>query len=155
MKRAAAALTVGVFATTLPSLDQAQAASANGSFGARITVTTGCVVTATNMNFGTFTGSIPANRTATATATVICNRGTSYALSFTLGAGPANATGTTTVNMANGANPTIPANLTVSRARRTATGFNTSFTINGRIVNAVNRPAVGTYTATRAIYVLY
>lgn len=155
MKRAAAVLIVGVFAAAPTSLDEARAASASTSFNTSVVVNRACTVAATDMDFGTFTGSIPANRTATSTATVSCNRGTAYALSFTVGAGPANATGTVTVNMANGTNPTIPANLTMSRATRTAGAGSASFTINGRIVNAVTQPAIGTYTVTRAIYVLY
>jgi spore coat protein U-like protein len=150
-----ARLMIGVISMALPWCTQAHAASATNTFTTRVTVTRACTVSATDLNFGTFTGSIPANRVATSTATVSCNRGTTFALSFTVGAGPANATGAAIANMANGTNPTIPANLTLSTTARTATGGNDTATITGRIVNAVTSPAVGTYTVTRAIYVLY
>ncbi len=139
----------------LATANGAFAASATSNFNVKVTVNTACTVSATDLNFGSFTGSIPAGTTGSSTATVACNKGTSYALSFATGAGPAAATGTATANMANGANPTIPANLTVSTTAQTATGGNDNTTINGTIVAAVTNPAVGTYTIAQAIYVLY
>ncbi|MDE2384025.1 MAG: spore coat protein U domain-containing protein [Alphaproteobacteria bacterium] len=139
----------------LPFTGKAEAASATSNFNVKVTVNTACTVSATDLNFGTFTGSIPANSAGTSTATVSCNKGTSYALSFVTGAGPANAVGTATANMANGANPVIPAALTVSATAQTATGGNDATTINGKITAAVTNPAVGTYTVSQAIYVLY
>jgi hypothetical protein len=147
----------------LPVAGLALVAAANGAFAANstsnfnvsVTVTSACTVSATPLNFGSFAGSIPANTTNTSTATVSCNVGVPYALSFVTGAGPANAVGTATANMANGANPTIPANLTVAATSQTATGGNDNTTITGKIVAAVNSPAVGTYTVAQAIYVLY
>ncbi len=140
---------------TAAMTSSAMAASATSNFNVKVTVNTACTVSATDLNFGAFTGSIPANTTGTSTATVSCNKGTSYALSFATGAGPAAATGAATANMANGANPTIPASLTVSTTAQTATGGNDTTTINGKIVAAVTNPAVGTYTIAQAIYVLY
>jgi spore coat protein U-like protein len=131
------------------------AASATSNFNVKVTVATACTVSATDLNFGNFTGSIPAGTTGSTTATVSCNKGTSYALSLATGAGPAAAVGTATANMANGANPTIPASLTVSTTAQTATGGNDNTTINGTISAAVTNPAVGTYTVAQAIYVLY
>ncbi len=139
----------------LAAANGAFAASATSNFNVKVTVNTACTVSATDLNFGSFTGSIPAGTTGSSTATVSCNKGTSYALSFATGAGPAAATGTATANMANGANPTIPANLTVSTTAQSATGGNDTTTINGTIVAAVTNPAVGTYTIAQAIYVLY
>ena len=131
------------------------AASSTSNFNVKVTINTACTVSATDLNFGTFTGSIPAATTGTSTATVSCNKGTSYALSFLTGAGPANATGTATANMANGANTPIPASLTVSTPAKIATGGNDTTTINGTIVAGVTNPAVGTYTISQAIFVLY
>lgn len=138
-----------------PFSNAAMAANATQNFNVKVTVNTACTVSATDLNFGTFTGSIPANTTGISTATVSCNKGTAYALSFVTGAGPASAVGTATANMANGANPTIPANLTVSNASQLASGGNDATAINGKIVAAVSNPAVGTYTVAQAIYVLY
>ena len=138
-----------------PLSNVAMAANVTQNFNVKVTVNTACTVSATDLNFGTFTGSIPANTTGTSTATVSCNKGTSYALSFVTGAGPASAIGTATANMANGANPTIPASLTVVATAQTATGGNDATTINGKIVAAVTNPAVGTYTVAQAICVLY
>ncbi len=140
---------------TLPFSSSAMAASATQNFNVKVSVNTACTVSATDLNFGTFTGSIPANTTGTSSATVSCNKGTSYALSFATGAGPAAATGSATANMATGANPTIPASLTVLTTAQTATGGSDTTTINGKIVAAVTNPAVGTYTVAQAIYVLY
>lgn len=134
--------------------NNAFAASATNNFTVRVTVNAACTVAATDLNFGSFSGSIPAGTTGTSTATVSCNKGTTYALSFLTGAGPGSASGTATANMANGGN-TIPANLTVSTTSQTATGGNDATTINGTIVAAVTNPVVGNYTATQAIYVLY
>jgi hypothetical protein len=126
------------------------AASATSNFNVKVTVATACTVSATDLDFGSFTGSIPANTVGTSTATVSCNKGTSYALSFA-----ATSTGTVTANMANGANPTIPAALTVATTAATATGGNDTATISGKIASAVTNPAVGTYTVAQAIYVIY
>ena len=139
----------------LAAASGALAASATSNFNVKVTVNTACTVSATDLNFGTFTGSIPAGTTGSSSATVSCNKGTSYALSFLTGAGPAVAVGTAVANMANGANPTIPASLTVSATGQTASGGNDNTTINGTIVAAVPNPAVGTYTVAQAIYVLY
>jgi len=133
----------------------AYAASATNNFNVKVTINTACTVSAADLNFGSFTGSIPANTLGSTTATVSCNKGTAYALSFVTGANPAAAVGVATANMVNGANPTIPASLTVSAASQIATGGSDVTTINGKIVAAVSNPAVGTYTIPQAIYVLY
>jgi spore coat protein U-like protein len=140
---------------TIASANSVFAASATNNFTVRVTVNAACTVAATDLNFGSFSGSIPAGTTGTSTATVSCNKGTAYALSFVTGAGPANAVGTATANMTNGPGNTIPANLSVSTTSQTATGGNDATTINGTIVAAVTNPVVGNYTATQAIYVLY
>lgn len=139
----------------LATANGAFAASATSNFTVKVTVNTACTVAATDLNFGSFTGSIPAGTTGSSTATVSCNKGTSYALSFVTGAGPTNAVGTATVAMANGANPTIPASLTVANGSQTASGGADTTAINGTIVAAVTNPAAGTYTVAQAIYVLY
>ena len=128
----------------------ALAASATGSFNVSVTVTSACTVSATALNFGSFAGSIPAATTGSSNATVSCNKGVPYALSFTTTAG----TGTATATMANGA-ATIPASLTVSTTSQNATGGNDVTPINGTIVAAQINPAVGTYTVAQSIYVLY
>ncbi len=139
----------------LAAANGAFAASATSNFNVKVTVNTACTVSATDLNFGSFTGSIPAGTTGSSSATVSCNKGTSYALSFVTGAAPAAAVGAAVVSMANGANPTIPASLTVSATTQTATGGSDNTTINGTIVAAVPNPAIGTYTIAQAIYVLY
>ena len=125
------------------------AASANSSFNVLLKVAAACTVTAADLNFGTFTGSIPAATTGSSNATVTCNKNTPYSLSFA-----ATSTGTATATMANGTS-TIPANLTISTTSQTATGGADTTTINGTIVSAVASPVVGTYTVAQAIYVLY
>jgi spore coat protein U-like protein len=139
----------------LASANGAFAASATSNFNVKVTVNTACTVAATDLNFGSFSGSIPAGTTGTSTASVSCNKGTSYALSFVTGAGPGAAVGTATANMVNGANPAIPASLSVATTAQTATGAVDNTTINGTIVAGVTNPAVGTYTVAQAIYVLY
>ncbi|MDE2384024.1 MAG: spore coat protein U domain-containing protein [Alphaproteobacteria bacterium] len=131
------------------------AASASASFNVGVTVNVACTVSATDLNFGTFAALIPANTTASATATVSCSKGTVYALSFAFRGNPNAARGTANVNMLNGANPAIPASLTVQNGLQTATGGNDTTTIGGTISAAVINPATGTYTAAQAIYVLY
>lgn len=138
----------------LAASNGAFAASATNSFNVKIVIASACTVSATDVNFGTVTGSIAANTTTTANATVTCNKNTPYALSFVTGAGPAAAVGTATATMANGAN-TIPVSLTMSAASQTATGGNDTTTITGKIVAAVPSPAVGAYTVAQSIFVLY
>ena len=143
----------------LPVAGLALLAASNGAFAANtatsnftvsVTVNAYCTVAATAMNFGTFTGSIPANTPATSTASVNCANGVPYALSLAAAAG----TGSATATMANGAS-NIPANLTVSTAGQTGNGAIQTTTINGNIAAAVVSPTVGTYTVSQAIYVLY
>ena len=143
----------------LPVAGLALLAASNGAFAANtassnftvsVTVNAYCTVAATAMNFGTFTGSIPANTLATSTASVNCAAGTPYALSLAAAAG----TGALTVSMVNGGS-TIPADLTVSTLAQTGTGAVQSFPINGKISAAVASPTVGTYAVTQTIYVLY
>jgi len=133
----------------------ALAASNTSNFNVKVQVNAACTVTATDMNFGTFAGSIPAS-TATSTATVICNKGVPYALSLAAGTGVGGLTptATATASMANGAATPIPASLTVATASQTATGGSDATVINGSIA-AVTTPATGTYTVAQAIYVLY
>lgn len=143
----------------LAAANGAFAANATSNFNVKVTVTVACTVTASDLNFGTFAGSIPANQGGASAAVVSCNKGTPYAVSFATGAAPANATVTATANMLNGANPAIPANLSFGATPNggVATGGNDSTPING-LVNggaAVTNPAVGTYTVPQAIYVLY
>ena len=139
----------------LAASNGAFAASANSSFNVKVTIATACTVGAGDIDFGTITGSIVANTSVTSTATVSCNKNTSYGLSFVTGAGPANAVGSATANMANGANPTIPVNLSMSAASQTATGGSDTTTITGKIVAAVSNPVVGSYTVAQSIFVLY
>lgn len=138
----------------LVTIQAASAASNSASLNVKATVFAACIVSATDVNFGTVTGSIAANTKTTAKATVICNKNTTYALSFVSGAGPINAVGTATVTMANGAN-TIPVKLTMKSASKIATGGNNRTTITGKIVAAIINPAFGTYAVVQAIYVLY
>ena len=124
--------------------------TASSNFTVSVTVNAYCAVTATAMNFGTFTGSIPANTLATSIAAVNCAAGTPYALSLA----PAAGTATATATMNNGAS-NIPANLSVSTAGQTGNGSIQNTTINGVISAAVANPTVGTYTVNQSIYVLY
>ena len=134
----------------LAASNGAFAASATSNFNVSVTVTAGCTISATPLNFGSFAGSIPAGTTNTSTVTVGCTSGVPYALSFAAGSVLANATAT----MANGA-ANIPASLTVSTTGATGTGANTTATINGTIVAAQLFPAAGTYSVAQAIYVNY
>ena len=124
--------------------------TASGTFTVSVTVNAFCSVAATAMNFGTFTGSIPANTLANSTAAVTCATGVPYALSLASTAG----TGALTASMVNGAS-TIPADLTVSTAGQTGNGAVQNTTINGKIAAAVASPTVGTYTVSQSIAVLY
>jgi len=126
------------------------AASSTSNFNVSVTVTSACTVGATDMTFGPFAGSIPANSLATSTVTVGCTSGTSYALSFASGS----VLGGATALMSNGTT-TIPADLTVSTTPVTGTGGNQTVTINGKIAAAVSFPTPGTYTVPQAIYVNY
>jgi len=127
------------------------ATSSTSNFNVSVTVTSACTVGATDMTFGPFAGSIPANSLANSTATVVCNAGTAYALSFAAGS----VQGSATANMSNGTT-TIPANLTLANSSsQTANGSNQTTTINGTIAAAVINPTAGTYTIPQAIYVNY
>ena len=127
------------------------AASSTSNFNVSVTVTSACTVGATDMTFGPFAGSIPANSLANSTATVVCNAGTAYALSFAAGSVLAG----TTALMSNGST-TIPADLTLANSSsQTATGGSDTTTINGKIAAAVINPTAGTYTIPQAIYVNY
>ena len=139
----------------LASANSAFAANATNNFNVKVTVNVACTVSAVDLNFGAFTGSIPALTTGTTNATVSCNKGTAYALSFQTGLNPAAAIGVATANMANGVNPVIPASLTVSNASQVATGGNDVTAINGTITAGAVNPAVGIYTVPQAIFVLY
>ena len=138
----------------LAASNGAFAASANSSFNVKVQVNAACTVSAGDIDFGTITGSIAANTSTTSKATVSCNNGTSYGLSFVTGANPAAAVGAATATMANGAN-TIPVSLSMSAASQTATGGNDTTTITGKIVAAVSNPVVGSYTVAQSIFVLY
>ena len=124
--------------------------TASSNFTVSVTVNAYCTVAATAMNFGTFTGSIPANTPATSTAAVTCSNNVPYALSLSSTAGTASATAT----MSNGA-ATIPAALTVSTAGQTGNGAVQNTPINGLIVAGVASPNVGAYSVSQSIYVLY
>ncbi|MFT3673263.1 spore coat protein U domain-containing protein [Aestuariivirga sp.] len=137
----------------IASANGAFAASATSNFNVRVTVSAACTVSAGDMVFGPYSGSIPAGATATTTANVSCNNGTSYALSFNASTSQGTATATM-VNPAPGAT-SIPANLTVATTSKTATGGVDGTPINGVITAGVNNPVVGTYTVAQAIYVLY
>ena len=139
----------------LAASNGAFAASAVSSFNVKVIIATACTVGAGDIDFGTITGSIAANTSVTSTATVSCNKNTSYGLSFVTGVGPAVAVGTAVASMANGANPTIPVNLSMSAASQTATGGSDTTTITGKIVAAVTNPVVGSYTVAQSIFVLY
>ena len=140
----------------LAAANSAVAASSTANFNVKVQVNAACTVSAADLNFGTFSGSIPAGTTGTTAALVTCNKGVSYALSLAAGSGPlgTTATGAVIATMANGSN-TIPAALTVSTVSPPATGGSDSTTINGTIVAAVTTPVAGTYTVAQAIYVLY
>ena len=138
----------------LAASNGAFAASATNSFNVKVTIAAACTVSAADVDFGTITGSIAANTTTTANATVSCNKNTPYALSFVTGAGPAAAVGAAIANMA-GPGPAIPVNLTMSAASQTATGGSDLTTITGKIVAAVPNPVVGAYTVAQSIFVLY
>ena len=152
------ALAIGMVIAAMPA-QQAVAASATSNFNVKVTITVACTVTAADLSFGSFAGSIPANTVASTAAVVSCNKGTPYAVSFATGAAPANATVTATANMLNGGNPAIPANLSFGATPNggVATGGNDSTPISGKINGGavVTNPAAGTYTVPQAIYVLY
>ena len=140
----------------LAAANSAVAASNTANFNVKVQVNAACSVSAADLNFGTFTGSIPAGTTGNTAALVTCNKGVSYALSLAAGTAPLFLpTATATANMANGANPPIAAALTVSTASQTATGGSDSTAINGIITAGATSPATGTYTIAQAIYVLY
>lgn len=134
----------------IASANGAFAASATSNLNVSVTVSGACVVSADPMNFGSFTGSIPANTTANTDAKVICNSGTSYSVSFA----SASAVGTATASMTSGGN-TIPASLAVDTTSKLATGGTDLTNITGTIVAGVTAPAVGVYNATVPIYVNY
>ena len=140
----------------LPVAGLAFLAAANGAFAAqgtanfnvKVQVTAACTVSAADLNFGTFAGSIPLT-TVTTDAVVTCNVGTPYSLSLTSTAG----VGTATAAMTNGTS-TINAALTVPTTSKTATGGGDITAISGT-VGPVASPQVGNYTIPQAIYVNY
>ena len=141
----------------LAAANSAVAASNTANFNVKVQVNAACAVSAADLNFGTFTGSIPAGTTGTTSALVTCNKGVSYALSLAagLGVGGTTATGAATATMLNGAATPIVAALTVSTGSQTATGGSDLTPINGTITLGATSPATGTYTVAQAIYVLY
>ena len=146
---------VGLALLAAPNSAVAASNSSTANFNVKVQVNAACTVSAADLYFGSFTGSIPANTTGSTAALVTCNTGTSYALSFTAIAPVYALSGSVIANMVNGANPVIPATLTVSTASKTATGSSDSTAINGTILAAVTSPATGTYTIAQAIYVVY
>ena len=124
------------------------AAQATSTFNVKVAVNAACTVSAGDINFGTFTGNITAT-TTTSSATVTCNKGTAYNLSFAA----ASSTGSASVTMASGVN-TIPATVTMSNGSQNATGGSDLTTITGTLA-AVTGPVPGSYTVAQSIYINY
>ncbi|QNP39465.1 Csu type fimbrial protein [Lysobacter solisilvae (ex Woo and Kim 2020)] len=76
------ALKISLLAVLAAAPFAADAANTSSSFGVELTVQNSCTVTAggtaADMNFGTVTGNITANRDATTSLTVNCNNGANY-----------------------------------------------------------------------------
>ncbi|MEO9168042.1 MAG: spore coat protein U domain-containing protein [Aestuariivirga sp.] len=131
----------------LAASNGAFAAQGTANFNVKVQVTAACTVSAADLNFGNFAGSIPLT-TVTTNATVTCNVGVPYTLSLT-----AAGLGSATALMSNGSS-TISAALTVPTTSKTATGGGDLTAISGT-VGPVASPQVGNYTIPQAIYVNY
>jgi spore coat protein U-like protein len=132
----------------LAASNGAFAAQGTANFNVHVQVAAACTVSAADMNFGNFAGSIPVTNVTT-NATVTCNVGVPYSLSLT-----AAGLGSATAVMSNGAGATISAALTVPTGSNLATGGGDITVISGTI-GPVASPAVGNYTIPQAIYVNY
>lgn len=127
----------------LLSASQAFAAQTSANFQARVNIVTSCIVSATNLDFGSV-GVIVGGETATSNVNVNCSAGTPFTMSFT-------AVGSTTAyssTMVNGAE-----DVAYSAALSGAGGTGPStFTIDGVLPAQVTPPAA-LYTVNRVLYV--
>ena len=142
--------------TAMPLFTAASfAANSSGSFNAKITVVTGCTVTAGDLNFPN-ASVIAGTETASSTVTVKCTKTTPFALSLSNQTVIASATTTYSGTMASGTTAdTVAYSIGFTGTPSgTGTGANQIFTMNGSI-SVQNTPTPANYADARTIYVVY
>jgi spore coat protein U-like protein len=146
-----------------------QAATTPGSFTVTANVASNCLVSTTNMNFGTFNG--VSNLTGASNVNVRCTNGVGYSVALDVGSGGGNiatgrlldgpGTSTLTYNLyTDPAFNNIWGTAIADRVTGTGTGLAAAneFThvVNGRLLAAGNEGApVGAYTSTINVTVEY
>jgi spore coat protein U-like protein len=125
----------------------ANAATATASFDAHVKVVAACETSATPMDFGTLTGLIKGNETATSTLTVTCTKDWPYTLTLENGSGSMSGTGST---------PTDKVGYSASLANSSdvGQGHAQTFTINGQL-NVQDTPSAQDYRETRTVTITY
>ncbi len=132
----------------LLSASSAYAAQTSANFQARVTITTSCVVTAGNLDFGNV-GVIAGGETASAAVSVNCSNGTPYTLSFA-GVGTLLAYNGTMVNGLED----VAYSAALSGAGATGNGAAQPYTIDG-LLPAQTTPTPAIYTDNQTVYVNY
>jgi len=137
----------------------AMAATTGTSFTVSATVVASCSVSATNLAFGSYTGS--SNLDQTSTVSVTCTNGTDYSVALNDGA---NASGSTRRMLSGGSNYlsyemySDAGRSTVWNAATPVTGTGSgvaqSLTVYGRVPSGQNVPA-GSYSDTVQVTVTY
>ena len=128
---------------------QADAATANGTLGAQITITSTCAITGATLDFGSYVSTVT-SATGSAVVKVNCTTGATYTMA--IGAGANDVSGQK--NMKFGTTNLIPYSLTGFSGGGTGTGVDQSVTINGSATIPAGMPA-GVYNDTVALTVSY
>jgi spore coat protein U-like protein len=166
VKSAVPAAVLGLVALGLtPTSAAAQADPATTTFGVSATVVKDCIVSATALGFGNYTGAV---NNATSAVTVTCTNGTTYSVG--LDAGKATGATVTTRSMQLSTTPTVPAlNYTLTSGSGTGpnwgnstgawvtgsgSGAGQALTVYGQIA-AGQYVAPGTYNDTITVTVTY
>ena len=123
---------------------QADAATATGTLGVQITISSTCAVTGATLNFGSYVSTVT-SATGAAVVKVNCTSGATYTMA--IGAGANDASGQK--NMKFGTS-LIPYSLSGFTGSSAGTGADQSYTINGTATS----PA-GVYTDTVQLTVTY
>jgi spore coat protein U-like protein len=132
--------------SALVGVSGAHAVTAQGNFAAKVKLNATCIVSATDLNFGTLAGLIAGTETATSTVSVKCSKSTGWTLSLDAGSGAM--AGLTT------ATDTVAYSASLASTTGTGTGATQSVVINGTLA-VQNTPSAQDYSETRTVTVTY
>ena len=164
VRRAAPAL-VALAALAISSA--AGASTATGTFTVQATIASACLVSATTLNFGTYSPSSGTALTGTSTVTVNCTSGSPYTTLLNVGSGGGAFTGRTLLSGSNTLNFNLYKDAALTQVWGDGTGSTftvagtgsglltaNTITVYGEIPISQDKP-VGTYTSLITVTVSY